>query len=137
MTPSDWPEYCCAVLRDEGGRFLLESRPAEATHAPGSLTCFGGRRETDEHPRACIARELREELGIDPPALQLAVRLLADDRIIAWFYAGTVPVNTALRTEAGRNAVWVDPGAVDAAPLSAWHASALAAFRAGRDIARA
>ncbi len=51
------------VLRDEAGRILLTRRPA-GRHMGGLWEFPGGKVEAGESPRAALARELREELGI-------------------------------------------------------------------------
>ena len=134
--PEPWPEYCCAILRDQTGRFLLEERPATAAHAADRLTCFGGAREPGESPRACIARELREELGLTDLRLERQLRLVSGDREIAWFYRGEVEERTVLKTEPGRRAVWLPLYGLASAALSAWHRAALEAALRGEPVAR-
>jgi mutator protein MutT len=57
-----------AVLIDARRRVLIAQRPA-GKHLAGAWEFPGGKLETDETPRAGLARELREELGIEigPP----------------------------------------------------------------------
>lgn len=134
-----WPEYCCAILRDDRGRYLLERRPASKLSAPGLLVCFGGRREPHESPEACLLRELQEELGWTPPRpLRLCTRLLGPaDRQIAWFFRGEAPANPNPQ-EPGVQAVWLEPGDIDhlaELSVSPWHILALSAEHAGRPIA--
>lgn len=50
------------VLR--AGRVLLSQRKA-GTHLEGAWELPGGKVEPDEDPRHAVARELREELGVD------------------------------------------------------------------------
>ena len=57
-------EVVAAVLRDAQGRVLLARRAAGREHA-GLWEFPGGKREAGEAPAAALARELREELGID------------------------------------------------------------------------
>jgi 8-oxo-dGTP diphosphatase len=52
------------VLRDPAGRVLLAQRPP-GKHLAGMWEFPGGKLEPDEAPQAGLARELREELGID------------------------------------------------------------------------
>jgi 8-oxo-dGTP pyrophosphatase MutT (NUDIX family) len=138
-TPGDWPEYCCAIIVGPDGRLLLESRPLAARHAAGSLTCFGGRREPGETPRACIERELREELDtpVELDASPPAVTLLGDaERAIAWFYTGRVSETAPACLTPGHAAVWVGPGALPGERMSPWHAAVLVAWRRGETVAR-
>jgi len=53
-----------AVLRDSEGRVLLAQRPVGKAHA-GLWEYPGGKLEDGESPAQALARELREELGID------------------------------------------------------------------------
>lgn len=53
-----------AALIDAQGRVLMARRPAGKQHA-GLWEFPGGKVEAEETPRAALARELREELGID------------------------------------------------------------------------
>ena len=56
------------VFRD--GRLLITQRYADA-HLGGLWEFPGGKRECDESFEACLARELREELGIDVAVREL------------------------------------------------------------------
>jgi 8-oxo-dGTP diphosphatase len=60
-----------AALADANGRILLQQRPEGAAMA-GLWEFPGGKVEQGEVPEAALARELREELGIDVGADQLA-----------------------------------------------------------------
>ncbi len=54
-----------AALLDVDGRVLIGQRPADKQH--GGLWEFpGGKVEAGETPDQALARELREELGVDP-----------------------------------------------------------------------
>ena len=138
--PPDWPEYCCAILRDARGRYLLDRRPPDSKAAPGQLTCFGGKREPGEAPEACVARELREELGFECARLDLCVQLIGrpregPDRAIAWFFRGVAPSPDTIRTEPGHAAEWVEPESLPAAAIGRWNRPALEAERKGEPIA--
>jgi 8-oxo-dGTP pyrophosphatase MutT (NUDIX family) len=130
-----WPEYCCVIIQDPAGRFLLEQRPADARAAPSALTNFGGSREPHEPPARCATRELREELGLHLPdsAVGLPVLVLRDGpRVVAWFYRIEIDPGTPLATEPGRAAIWLAPDRLRTAQLSPWHSAAMDAFLAGR-----
>ncbi|MFZ4572758.1 MAG: NUDIX hydrolase [Phycisphaerales bacterium] len=137
-----WPEYCCAIIRDHAGRYLLEERPPDTRLAAGKLTCFGGRREPGEHPDACIARELLEELGLRSAPADLGphrLTLRIGPRRVAWFYTLTIDAATTLQTEAGRQPRWIAPSDLAHHPLSEWHIAAIAAVAEGKselDLAR-
>jgi 8-oxo-dGTP diphosphatase len=53
-----------AAVIVEGGRVLLSQRKA-GSHLAGAWEFPGGKVEPDEDPRDALARELREELGIE------------------------------------------------------------------------
>lgn len=126
-----WPAYCCAILRDAAGRYLLEQRPLHETAAPGKLVCFGGGREQHEHPDACIRRELVEELGFHAAQVERCVVLRSNRRVIAWFYRGAAPSPESIVTEAGVTAVWHAWEELASLPLGGWHVAALRAEREG------
>ena len=131
-----WPRYCCAILRDERGRYLLEKRPDHDDDLPGKLVCFGGGREPDEHPDASIRRELVEELGIAPERLEFCVRLMGTSgRVIGWFYRGEAPRPEQIVTEAGVEAVWADWDELRLLPVGLWNLAAIEAERRGEPVA--
>lgn len=118
---------------------MLERRPETARHAPGVLACFGGARETGEHPNRCLRRELKEELGWSAGAahMDVVVRLMGKDgRVIAWFYRGRPPrQGLKLRTLPGSEVVWVRASQVKGAELSGWHRAAMEAEGRGEAVA--
>jgi len=61
-------EVCAAMICD-GHRVLLATRPAHS-HLAGKWEFPGGKKRTGESDEACIRRELREELGLDPVAIR-------------------------------------------------------------------
>lgn len=133
-----WPPYCCVTLRDALGRFLLERRPGTARVAAGSLTCFGGTRNRDEPPEACVRRELVEELGpaaaeaIGAGPIELAVIVRTPTRPIAWFYSAQAPgPGVALICEPGYAAVWLSQAELASAPLARWHRAAITSHLSG------
>lgn len=52
-----------AIIRKNGR--ILAARKKEGTHLAGFWEFPGGKVEENESPEHCLARELREELGID------------------------------------------------------------------------
>jgi 8-oxo-dGTP pyrophosphatase MutT (NUDIX family) len=142
--PSDsvgWPDYCCAILIDAQGRYLIERRSPKSASAPGQLACFGGKREPMEHPDRCIRREIKEELGWSVGALRLLVAVRLRDRStgreIAWFYRGSGPRATLkLKPLPGSSLLHLTHEELLAAPdLSGWHRAALLAAAASDIIA--
>ena len=57
-------EVTAGLICDEGGRYLITRRVA-GSHLEGLWEFPGGKVEDGEDPRACLARELREELAIE------------------------------------------------------------------------
>lgn len=65
MVPSASPPVLVvAGVVVEAGKVLLSQRKS-GTHLAGAWEFPGGKVEPDEDPRAALARELREELGIE------------------------------------------------------------------------
>jgi 8-oxo-dGTP diphosphatase len=62
------------VLLDPAGRVLLAQRPP-GKHLAGLWEFPGGKLEPGESPQVALARELREELGIDPLAVAPLIRV--------------------------------------------------------------
>ncbi len=125
------PAYCCAILVDGQGQLVLEVRPDNDANAPGRLTCFGGGREGDEEPLACLRRELMEELGF---ALGEAKHVLTlhTPNGPAWFYEAAGPEHGAVvAREAGHSVRWVGRGELFAERLADWHRAALVGWCAG------
>jgi 8-oxo-dGTP pyrophosphatase MutT (NUDIX family) len=124
------PEYVCALITDPRAWLLWQVRPAASRHAPGQLTCFGGRREDGENAEAALRRELAEELAWQPTHLTPAAELWKGPRFIARFYHApcTQPTFT---TEPGHHAVWAPPAALPGLPISPWHRAVLDALAAG------
>lgn len=132
--PPGEPEYACAIIGGADGRRLLQLRPADARHAPGLLTCFGGARDPSETAETCLRRELHEELGWHAGPLRPVCDLRQGARFIARFFHCTLPPGTRLRTEPGHVAVWAPAPSLPGLPLSPWHRAVLAAVDQGRRV---
>lgn len=132
-----WPQYVCAILEDSEGRLLLESRPESARLAAGKLTCFGGRREDDETPEACLHRELQEELNWQPQSIRQQIELWVGEELVAWFYHAKLTVGIdQLRLLAGHQAQLARREELSSLPLSPWHAATLEAWQRGETVVR-
>ncbi len=130
------PRFCCAILTDSRGYYILERRPLHETDAPGKLTFFGGGRLDGEDPLACLRRELLEELGFTPGPLE-RVFTLRTPRGQAWFYTARGPEEgAATAREPGYRAVWISPDELLASPLAPWHRVVLEALRRGETEAQ-
>ena len=58
-----WLLVVAALIRDRGGRVLLQQALPNKPHA-GQWEFPGGKVETDENPRFALCREIAEELGL-------------------------------------------------------------------------
>ena len=87
-----------------------------------------GSRDEGEDPETCCRRELREELGWEPPIDEPLTRvcdLYVDGKLIAWFFeAEAPPPETRLQFEPGRKAIWAR---YDDLKMSPWHLCVLEA----------
>ena len=63
------------VEREEGLFVLYEVRALTRRCQPGEVSFPGGRMEGEETPECCALREMEEELGIPPSAVQVLGRL--------------------------------------------------------------
>jgi 8-oxo-dGTP diphosphatase len=95
--------------RPEGGRVLLSRRMA-GTHLAGMWEFPGGKVEAGEDPKAALARELREELGIEATVGEIVDVAFhryedADKAVLLLFY------------EASRTAGSAEPRAIEVAEL--------------------
>jgi 8-oxo-dGTP pyrophosphatase MutT (NUDIX family) len=132
---NDLPDYCCAIITDVRGYLLLQLRPPSSQHAPGQLTCFGGRREQHESMSGCLLRELHEELAWSPSSTEVACDLWQRSQFIARFFRCRMPEGVQLRTEDGHQAVWVPSASLAGLPISPWHQTVFAALSQGRQRA--
>lgn len=120
------------ALRDAQGRVLLAQRPP-GKHLAGSWEFPGGKVEPGEAPLAALARELREELGveIDPASVEPLIRvpwaygergLLLDAwRVTRWRGTPASLDNQALQ--------WCAPAQVDPGQLAPADRAILQALR--------
>ena len=79
-TPSMRITVTAAVITDGRDRVLLGKRPPTASF-PGLWEFPGGKVEDGEGPEACLARELREELGVESRIGELLTSVYSDPRI--------------------------------------------------------
>ena len=75
MTHDSPPIEVAAALVFRRGRLLISRRP-HGTHLPGLWEFPGGKRDGDETLEQCIARELREELGIEVEGIQCVEKIV-------------------------------------------------------------
>jgi len=127
------PDYLCAIIVDRRGRLVFEHRYPRARHAPGRMTCYGGRRCAGEGLAAGLRRELREELAWNPRRLGHAVDLVVAGRWIARFRVVPVDPLPAVPRRGPGGWARVVPAARCGHPLiSRWHRAVVRAWRQGR-----
>jgi 8-oxo-dGTP diphosphatase len=83
------PTIVTAAVVERDGR-LLVTRRVDGTHLAGHWEFPGGKCETGEAPEDCLARELREELGVSATVRHEVYRTLyayADRRLDLRFFS--------------------------------------------------
>jgi 8-oxo-dGTP diphosphatase len=101
------PVIVSAGVIVEGARVLLSQRKS-GTHLAGAWEFPGGKVEAGEDPRDALARELREELGIDVEVgdpLEITFHRYAMKSVLLLFFAAT------------RRAGSAEPTAIDVAAV--------------------
>jgi 8-oxo-dGTP diphosphatase len=122
-------EVAAAVVQRRDGSFLLAQRPSGKVYA-GYWEFPGGKVEPGEPPEAALARELREELGIEVECAFPWIR-----RVFSYSH-GTVALNffrvTRWRGEPhpreDQAIAWQEPGTSVAAPMLPANAPVLASL---------
>jgi 8-oxo-dGTP pyrophosphatase MutT (NUDIX family) len=127
----DWPPYCCVILVDEAGRYVMERRPPEEAARTGGLTCLGGGREANEHPDDCLRRELYEEIGWSPDVFERMATLTVGTRRIAWFYRAQYTGETPVHQEAGYAIELLSEEELTGERVGHWHRAVFAGLRRG------
>ncbi|HEX4513320.1 MAG TPA: (deoxy)nucleoside triphosphate pyrophosphohydrolase [Polyangiaceae bacterium] len=107
-----------AAILVERGRVLLTQRK-RGSHLEGMWEFPGGKVEADEDPKDALARELREELGIDADVgdiVEVTFHAYETKSVLLLFYRATrragSPEPRALDVAAFD---WADPAALDPA----------------------
>jgi 8-oxo-dGTP diphosphatase len=80
-----------AAVMIEAGRVLLTQRK-QGTHLAGAWEFPGGKLEPGEDPRAGLARELEEELGIDVDVgdpVEVTLHAYAEKSVLLLFFEAT------------------------------------------------
>jgi 8-oxo-dGTP diphosphatase len=97
-----------AVIRDENGRILLSRRP-DGTLMGGLWEFPGGKVDEGESPKAALARELEEELGVRAEIgepVTFAVHEEPELRILLLFFTATLD-GTRPAAREGQQLAWV------------------------------
>jgi len=119
-----------AVMHDADGRVLLAQRP-EGKHLAGMWEFPGGKLERDEAPLAGLARELREELGIElqraDPLIRVPCRYV--DRELLLDTWQTDQWHGDPRSLEGQGLQWLAPAQIDPSILTPADRAILQAWR--------
>ena len=113
-------DVVAAVLHDGMGRVLVTQRPTGKPHA-GFWEFPGGKRHGDESQFQCLARELREELGVEvlaahcEPLLELEHRY--PDRWVMLHVWNVTRFGGVASGCEGQALRWLVPAELDAVPL--------------------
>lgn len=120
-------DVAAAVLTDPTGRVLLACRPPHAAWA-GHWEFPGGKFEPGEDGRACLARELHEELGIDVETVfpWITVVYAYPERTVRLHFFRVTRWRGEPHGREGHVLSWQRPEAVRVAPLLPANAPILA-----------
>ena len=98
------------IIRDADGRVLVNQR-LPGTHMEGFWEFPGGKRRADEDRETALARELKEELGIDVLRAEPLLRLRHDypERTVHLDVWTILDYSGAPHSREGQDIDWVDP----------------------------
>jgi len=112
----------CAALIDDGGRILLQQRPAGKPMA-GLWEFPGGKIARGESPEAALCRELDEELALAVASEDLAPFAFASHRYDAFHILLLLYLCRRWQGEAvareGQSLAWVEPARLGDYPMPA------------------
>jgi len=100
------------VLREDGA--LLIARRPPGGFMPGYWEFPGGKLEEGETPEACLAREIREELGVEVRVgriFHVKIHAYPDRRVLLLFYRCAIDANARPldRASGGLEHAWANP----------------------------
>ena len=109
-----------AVLRDAAGRVLLSQRPP-GKHLAGTWEFPGGKLEPGESPSAGLARELREEIGIEVPTSSplLSLTHAYPEKTVRLLLREVIDWDGEPHGCEGQPVAWFGPAEMDALPMPA------------------
>ncbi|MFC5438096.1 Nudix family hydrolase [Rhodanobacter umsongensis] len=130
VAPRPVMHVMAAVMHDAEGRVLLAQRPA-GKHLAGMWEFPGGKLERDEAPLAGLARELREELGVDlqraEPLIRVPCRYVDRELLLdTWHTDQWRGVPQSLE---GQALQWLAPAQIDPSILTPADRAILQAWR--------
>lgn len=129
----------CALIRDGEGRYLAGRRGPGLRDA-GAWEFPGGKIEDGESPRACVERELREELGVrvdaGEPAFEAeaAVPAIAGERVVRLYACPALPSSPPPYASSDHDELrFLTLAQMGALPTTAAEAALLAAMEAAAE----
>jgi 8-oxo-dGTP diphosphatase len=126
-------EVTAAVIR-RGGRYLVTRRGA-GRHLAGLWEFPGGKRIPGESVEACLRRELHEELGVAPTAIEWIESVpwaYADRCVVLHFFRCTI-TGQEVEAREGQPIRWVTPRQLGGLPMPPADAELVARLAPGRD----
>lgn len=111
-------DVAAAAILNPAGECLLACRPPHVPYA-GYWEFPGGKFEPDEDARACLVRELREELGIEVETAYpwLVRRFAYPEKTVALHFFRVFSWRGTPQPHEGQTLAWQRPEAVSVAPL--------------------
>lgn len=106
--------HVTAGLIWKDGRLLIARRP-KGSHLAGFWEFPGGKKETCEGLKACMEREIKEELGMDIRAdrLLLTVQHEYEVKLVSLHIFGCTCLKGTPQPLEGQEIRWVDPNDLD------------------------
>ena len=79
------PAAVLVAFRADTGNLILTKRSARLKHHPGQIAFAGGKQDpTDASPTAAALREVHEEIGLDPPQVQVIGALPSHETVTGY-----------------------------------------------------
>lgn len=111
-------DVAVAVLEREDGRVLLAERP-QGKASPGFWELPGGKFDPGETPLQALARELHEEIGVEPVTVYPWVVYTHEypDKVVRLHFHRVTAVRGVPHGREGQRITWEDPEAITVGPL--------------------
>lgn len=111
-------EVAVAVVQREDGRVLLAERP-KGKASPGFWELPGGKLDPGETPLQALARELHEEIGVDPVTAYpwVVYEHEYQDKIVRLYFHRVTAVKGVAHGREGQRISWENPDDIRVGPL--------------------
>lgn len=123
-------EVAAALIRDVEGRYLV-TRRLPGTHLAGRWEFPGGKREAGESLEACLAREIREELGAEVAVGERldTVTWSYPEKTVALHFFRCRLLSAGIAPQHGQACRWVAPADLDGGEFPAADAALIERLR--------